>query len=206
MGGTVMSTGTIVILNGTSSSGKTSIVKALQTLLDEPHLDAGIDRFIWMLPKRYLDRPLWDEVLGLASRAGTAGHRLISGMHHAIVEIAAAGNNVIADHVLVEPAWLDECVRLFSPLNAYFVGVRCPIEVLEERERSRKDRTLGQARAQYGLVHAHGIYDVEVDTSLLNPEECARQIIARMEDGSGPGAFKQLQTLLSPLSAPFKSL
>ena len=56
--------GTIIFLNGTSSSGKTTILQALQDSLDEPFLDMGIDRFIRMLPKRYLNRPLWDDVLG----------------------------------------------------------------------------------------------------------------------------------------------
>ena len=65
--------GTIILLNGTSSSGKTSIVKALQDSMEEPYLDMGIDRFIWMLPKRFLNRPLWDEVLGLADRAVRRG-------------------------------------------------------------------------------------------------------------------------------------
>jgi chloramphenicol 3-O-phosphotransferase len=74
--------GTIIILNGTLSSGKTSIVKALQNVLDEPYLEAGIDKFIWMLPHRYLDRPLWDEVLGLVVKAGPVGRTLMSGMHH----------------------------------------------------------------------------------------------------------------------------
>jgi chloramphenicol 3-O-phosphotransferase len=36
-----MNKGTIIILNGTSSSGKTSIVRAPQEALDEPYLDAG---------------------------------------------------------------------------------------------------------------------------------------------------------------------
>ena len=62
--------GNIIILNGTSSSGKTSIVNALQAILDEPYLEVGIDKFIFMLPGRYLDRPLWDEVLGQAVKAG----------------------------------------------------------------------------------------------------------------------------------------
>jgi len=65
--------GTIILLNGTSSSGKTSIVKALQDSLEEPYLVMGIDRFIWMLPKRYLNSPLWDEVLGLLTEPGRRG-------------------------------------------------------------------------------------------------------------------------------------
>lgn len=188
-----MSYGTIIILNGTSSSGKTSILRALQDILEEPYLDAGIDKFIWMLPHRYLDRPLWDQVLGRATYAGPTGHTLMTGMHQAIAVLSRAGNNVVADHVLVEPGWLCECVRLFSGLPAFLVGVRCPLEVLEQRERARQNRTLGQARAQFGIVHAHGTYDVEVNTSLYSPEACALQIKARLNDGTPPRAFARLR-------------
>jgi chloramphenicol 3-O phosphotransferase len=57
--------------------------------------------------------------------------------------------------------------------------------------RERKDRTLGQAAKQHDLVHAHRIYDLEVDTSLLNPQECAERIRERIEAGP-PQAFKKL--------------
>jgi chloramphenicol 3-O phosphotransferase len=190
-----MTPGTIILLNGASSSGKTSIVKALQHILEEPYVDAGLDKFLWMLPARYLERPLWDEVLGLADRAGPLGHRLVSGMHQAIAALSLAGNNVIADHVLVEPDWLRQCIRLFSPLPAFFVGVRCPLEVLEQREQARRNRTWGQARVQYDLVHAHGIYDLDVDTSISSPEECAQKIRERIRYGDPPFAFKRLQAL-----------
>jgi chloramphenicol 3-O phosphotransferase len=191
-----MADGKIIILNGTSSSGKTSIVKALQTALDEPYLDAGLDRFIWMLPKRYLERPLWDDVLGLSSQAGKTGHQLVSGMHRSILALSKAGNNVIADHVLVEPGWLEECIDLFGEVQAYLVGVHCPLEVLEQRERSRRDRTLGQAKLQYEVVHAHALYDVEVDTSVSSPEGCALQIIERLHDP--PKALRLLKGKVRP--------
>jgi chloramphenicol 3-O phosphotransferase len=190
-----MTPGTIILLNGASSSGKSSIVKALQDNLEEPYVDAGLDKFLWMLPARYLERPLWDEVLGLADRAGPLGHQLVSGMHQAIAALSLAGNNVIADHVLVEPDWLRQCIRLFSPMPAFFVGVRCPLEVLEQREQARRNRTWGQARVQYDLVHAHGIYDLDVDTSISSPEECARKIRERIRFGDPPFAFKRLQAL-----------
>lgn len=191
-GGEPMQPGTIIILNGTSSSGKTSLLVALQAALPEPFLDAGLDRFLWMLPKRYLSRPLWDDVLGRAVQAGGAGRQLVAGMHQAIAALSRAGCHVLADHVLVEPAWLNECVALFSDLPAYLVGVRCPLDVLEQRERARRDRTLGQAGAQYELVHRHGLYDIEVDTSLRDPQECARQVIARLSAGE-PAALRRLK-------------
>lgn len=188
----MMAPGTIIILNGTSSSGKTSLLRALQDALDGPFLDAGIDRFLWMLPKRYLNPPLWDDVLGRATEAGATGQRLMSGMHHAIAALARAGNHIVADHVLVDPRWMDECARLFCDLPAFLVAVRCPLEIVEQREQQRQDRTLGQARAQFDLVHAHGVYDLEVDTSLASPEQCARQVIELLESGLPPQAFRAL--------------
>ncbi len=187
-----MACGKIIILNGASSSGKTSILHALQNLLDEPYLEAGIDKFIFMLPARYLERPLWDGVLGLAVQAGVQGEILFSGMHRAIAALARAGNNVLADHVLVEPGWVQDCAALFDGIPAYLVGIQCPLEVLEQRERSRRNRTLGQARLQVPVIHAYCTYDLEVDTSKYTAEECALQIKARVQNGAPPRALCEI--------------
>ena len=45
---------TIILLNGASSAGKTSIARELQRVLPEPYLRTGIDDFFRMLPPRYL--------------------------------------------------------------------------------------------------------------------------------------------------------
>ena len=58
---------------------------------------------------------------------------------------------------------------MFSDLPAYLIGVQCPLEVLEQREHSRKNRTLGQAKLQFPVIHKYVTYDLEVDTSLLSP-------------------------------------
>lgn len=200
--------GTIIILNGTSSAGKSTIAKILQDMLVEPYLHIGIDTFVFALPRRYLNPPFWYEIYeyiwpeagsteGLAIRAGVRGHQLMSAMHNAIAGMARSGFNVIVDHVLLDQQWLKECAELFADYTALFVGVRCPLEVVEQRERNRRDRTLGQARAQYDVVHAHAIYDVEVDTALLSPEECAQRIRQHLHDGQPPNALRQLRTHLA---------
>jgi chloramphenicol 3-O-phosphotransferase len=188
-------TGTILILNGASSAGKSSIVAALQRGLAAPYLEAGMDKFIFMLPRRYLNRPLWDGILGLAVEAGPFGHQLFTGMHQAIAALSRAGLNVVADHVLVEPAWVADCARLFGDLPAYLIGVRCPLQVLTAREASRKDRTLGQAAAQHEPVHRHGVYDMEVDTNESSADECAAQIISFLATGAEPMALRRLAAL-----------
>jgi len=193
MSSTAIPPGTIIFLNGTTSAGKSSILRILQQTLAAPYLDAGIDKFIFMLPPHYLDFPLWNDVLGHASYAGEMGHRLFSGMHHAIAALARAGNNIVADHVLVEPAWVRECAELFADFPAYLIGIRCPLDVTEAREKLRGDRTLGQARKQYPLVHQHGLYDFEVDTFQHTSAECAAQIQAYVEGGATPRAFKALK-------------
>lgn len=190
-----MKKGTIFILNGTSSSGKTSILKSFQEIMEEPYLDVGIDKFIWMLPDRYLDRPLWDDVLGLANQAGELGHRLVAGMHQTIETLSNCGLNVIADHVLVEKTWWLDCIERFNTLPVYLIGIQCPLNVLEEREKSRKNRTLGQARLQFDIVHGRGIYDLVVDTSIFTAEECAELIKKRINSDEQPRAMKELYSL-----------
>jgi chloramphenicol 3-O phosphotransferase len=184
--------GTIVLLNGTASSGKTSICHALQELMPDVWWNAGVDRFLGMLPKRYFERPRWDEVMDEFDRPGEVGRVFMPQMHRAIAALARDGISIVADHVMVEPAWVVECARLFADLPAWFVGVRCPLDVVVRRERERGDRTLGEAEKQFPLVHRYAIYDFEVDTSAVSAEQAAASIREHIEQGTPPTAFRQL--------------
>ncbi len=197
-----MKDGTIILLNGASSSGKTSIIRALQPILDEPYLEAGIDKFLFMLPNDYLMKAhLWHQVIGyeqgdngeLLPKVGNHGHQLMRGMHRAIAALAQTGNHVIADHVLLDDTWREDCVKALAGLDVLFVGIICPLNILEEREKDRKDRTLGQAGGQAKLVHNKCIYDLEVDTSQYSPIECAEKIKTRLIEGEF-SAFKAMRS------------
>ncbi len=48
-----MDQGNVVVLNGTSSAGKTSIAKALQSIMDAPYLHTGIDHFLPRVPQQF---------------------------------------------------------------------------------------------------------------------------------------------------------
>jgi len=200
----IMRTGHIILLNGTSSAGKSTLAKALQSSLAEPYLHVGIDTMVFALPKRYLNPPLWQEVFkytwppegsdgGLVIEAAPLGHQLISGLHHTIAALAQTGNNVIVDHVLLDPAWVRECARVLGRYPARFVGVYCPLAVVEQRERDRQDRTLGQARAHFHKVHAHGRYDLIVDTAQMTTEACAAHILAHLQPNLPSSALAMLQ-------------
>jgi chloramphenicol 3-O phosphotransferase len=119
--------------------------------------------------------------------------RLFGGMHAAIEGLLRAGNNVLADHVLIEAAWAADCAARFAAMNAYLIGVRCDLEIIEARERARGDRTPGQARKQFDAAHAHCAYDFEVDTGEESPDECATRVLAFLASGEPPRALRKMR-------------
>jgi chloramphenicol 3-O phosphotransferase len=83
-----MAAGRVILVNGASSAGKTSLLRAIQAIMPRPFLNAGIDLFVRMLPEHYVDTPLWPQVFGQMYRSGPLGHQLIRDMHHTIASLA----------------------------------------------------------------------------------------------------------------------
>ena len=202
-----MNQGNIILLNGTSSSGKTTIAAALQDVLERPYLHTGIDQFlIERLPKRlvvYSDavHPAnsggWlaifrDEALSEV-QIGPLGYKWIRGMYRAIAALAGEGLNVILDDVIYDRRVLKAAVEILPPEQVFFVAIGCPLEVAESREQARGLRVKGGARTFYDLVHQHGIYDLEVDSAKYSPRECAQQIKDGLKARPTPSAFSQLK-------------
>ncbi|WP_206597340.1 phosphotransferase-like protein [Pseudacidovorax intermedius] len=143
-----------------------------------------MDAFIDMLPPRYLDdaagfffRTAQDDGRPLTSiDSGLVAWRAMRGMRHAVAALAAQGNELIVDEVLVGDDKADY-VRLLATFDLRLVGVHCPLPVLEQREQARGDRRLGLARWQFDKVHAGMDHDVVVDTSAGSPKECAQAVM-----------------------------
>ena len=72
-----------------------------------------------------------------------------------------------------------------------FVGVKCPLHILERREKARKNRVSGLARYQFNRVHKSAVYDVEVDTSEITAAQAARKIVTFMNTHSVFEGFKR---------------
>jgi len=180
--------GLIIFLNGTSSSGKSSIAKELLQILDEPYFHMPVDAFHAMRTRREVGP---EELPDLLRRTWMGFHRAVAGM-------AEAGNNVVVDHVLSEDWRLPDCLGLFNASQVVLVGVRCSLEELERREQVRGDRPEGLAAMQFERVHAHGLYDLECDTTTASAADCARQISAFLPERPTPTAFERLRTTLIP--------
>ena len=149
----------IIFLNGPSSSGKTTLGHALQQILETPYFYFSSDQLVQanVLPR--VDR---------GAKTGEWAWRTIrphffDGFHRCIAALATAGNPLIVEHVLEFQSWLDDCVQLLAPFDVFFVGVHCPLEELERRERQRGNREIGEGRShQEEGVHSWGPYDFEV--------------------------------------------
>ncbi len=179
------SPGQIVILNGTSSSGKSSIAAGLQKLLDQPYFHFAIDRFRLMgAGKNWTD----DEFAVVMQRT-------ILGFHRAVAGFAAAGNNVIVDYVMGERWRLADAVSTFADFDVVLVGLQCPVDELVRRERERGNRPIGLAAFQFPIVHENMRYDIEVDTAAHEPAACAEQIKTFITQGVRERVLPTLPTL-----------
>jgi chloramphenicol 3-O phosphotransferase len=203
--------GTIIILNGTSSAGKSSIARALLPHLPIPAIHSGIDHFLERTPPGFItvlpaDSPA--RVPGLAAlfgpeglvgvRIGPMGYRLLAGMYRAAATLAAAGVHIVIDDVIYDPEVLRSAVTILAPYAPLFVGVRCALPVAEARERARGDRAPGGARMFAPLVNTHECYDLEIDSSTATPEESAARIAAFLTAGHPRTAFATLAARYEP--------
>jgi chloramphenicol 3-O phosphotransferase len=176
----------IIFLNGTSSSGKSSIASELLKVLDTPYFHLAVDAFGAMRSVERtleLDGPAVTEVL----------RRTRAGFHRAVAGMAQAGNDLVVDHVLSEPWRLQDCLDVLQGLDVVFVGVHCPPGELERRERARGDRVIGAAAQQLQSVHQHGLYDFEVDTGTSSPRDCAEAIKEFLKRPPAQRAFEVLR-------------
>jgi chloramphenicol 3-O phosphotransferase len=105
--------------------------------------------------------------------------------------LALEGNNIIIDDIILNQSFLDDYLDVMANEQLYFVGVRCPLSVIEQRESQRLGRFPGTAESHFISCHAHDTYDVQVDTSTTSPEACAELIAKRIATGP-PVAFRQL--------------
>ena len=192
-------TATCIVLNGSSCSGKSSIAAALQERWPSPLQVTGVDTFLASQSKRFFahdgrvvdgfswipttvdGQPAFDIV------PGPLGLGMIKASHAYWAACADAGLDQVIDDVWVvsdQPAGLQDAL---SAVNTIWVGVHCPLAIVEQRERERGDRPVGAARGHHRLVHTFRNYDVNVDTSVATPGECARTILALLDVRSSHG-------------------
>jgi chloramphenicol 3-O phosphotransferase len=194
---------TIIFLNGAGSSGKSSIAKAIQHLSDVPYMTLGIDSFITMMPWDYVGfgpkshegfqfvAREEDGLPAISCNVGEFGQKVDSSMPEIVKVLADKGINLIIDEVLFGHEKLKSYMHALEKYKVYFIGVKCNLEAMEEREFLRGDRAIGLSRDQINKVHAgFRPYDLEVDTTNNSSFAYAKQILDFINKTPNPKGFK----------------
>ncbi|WP_328864152.1 chloramphenicol phosphotransferase CPT [Streptomyces virginiae] len=171
----------MIILNGGSSSGKSGIVRCLQSVLPDPWLAFGCDAFVDALPAAMQEAEEGIEITadGTVS-VGATFRALEAAWTEGIVTMARAGARIIIDDVFLGgTASQQRWRKALGDVPVLWVGVRCDSAVAAGREIARGDRARGMAAAQADSVHRGVTYDIEVDTTRTESLECARIIASR---------------------------
>jgi len=197
----------IILLNGAGSSGKTSIARSIQYLSNEQWLTFGVDTFIEMTPypSPGKDREYFDFVPGenergplMSVKSKSTGDKLFGAMPDFAHMLGSRGNNLIIDEVLFNDKQLKSYVDKLADHTVYFIGVKCDLAIMQEREYLRRDRALGLSNDQFDRVHTGTReYDLTVDTSNTSVFDVAKEIITFIENNPNPNGFNNMRGKLS---------
>jgi chloramphenicol 3-O phosphotransferase len=153
--------GRIIILNGTSSAGKTTLARALRPQLPTSFCYYSSDQ---LADAKF--RPI-DPTARLAGR-----EQFFVGFHRTIPALASAGLDLLVEHIVEEQHWAEDLANLLKGFDVFWVGVHASVDLITEREKQRGERTIGEAL--YHLrTHEFCRYGVEVDTAQPAPDVTA---------------------------------
>lgn len=188
------SIGIVIVLNGPSVAGKSSIQKEFQYLMmpnlwiklgidnlfDKPMPDINIENLAfwqtanqirWVTTTQDQNN---NPVITLFT--GEQGDNVAYGMNSAIAAYAKNGCNCIVDYIAYKKEWLDDLCKKLKNTKVYWVKVSIPLEVLEQREIARATSPKGHARSHYDYVYWDILYDFEVNSEKDSAAKIAEQI------------------------------
>ncbi|NBV40246.1 hypothetical protein EBR77_00195 [bacterium] len=187
--------GTVIILNGPSASGKSSIQKEFQSITypDSVWIKVGIDNlFDTPMPNITPENMhLWQSQNNLrwveTSKdnhenniitlfVGPDGDKIAYGMNSAIAAYAQNECNVIVDYIAYKKEWIIDLQNKLANIQTYWIKVDIPLEILEQRERTRATSPAGHARSHYDTVHWNIAYNLIVNSHTQTAAEIAQKM------------------------------
>lgn len=196
----------VIIINGGSSAGKTSMSLEFQEIMDEPYFLLGIDMFWFTMPQKEIDleraTAQYYEWCQEETEEGLRYFRILPGpllnesmlaRYKAMAAYLERGLNIVADEVFWTREWLLESLRVFKPYDCYYVGIFCEDAELRRREVERGDRYIGWARGSQIYAHKDALYDLEIDNTIKTPLECALAVKNLVDTRSKPEAADEMR-------------
>ncbi len=156
----------VILLNGASSSGKSTLAKSLKKYIKEnkkeEYIIISIDDFLDMT----INQPIYEDDVFEISQL----------LCQKALNILKMGHGVIVDHVITSERIYKQLTEALKEYALIMVQVTCPLNELEKREKKRKDRYIGSAKASCEYLYPQKGYDLTLNTLELSPEECSKKI------------------------------
>lgn len=150
--------GSVIVVNGASSAGKSTLVSAAQPRMPRPFVAHGLDLYLFTA---FLPR----DGEGVVRDWPTLRPRVLDGFHRSLRGFADAGVDVLCDVVLESQAQADAMDAALADLDAFWVGLHASPDILRRRELARGDRPVGDAERDLATVHSFHRYDLELDSA-----------------------------------------
>ena len=116
-----MDKGTIILLNGTSSSGKTTLANELIKQLPD-YFALSIDEFDGIIEQ------MEDRDQNRLIPVPTEYY-----FHRNIAMFSESGIHLVVDQILHDDFTLNDCLAVLKDYPVLFVGVHCPLDEIEKR-------------------------------------------------------------------------
>jgi chloramphenicol 3-O phosphotransferase len=179
----------IILINGASSSGKTSVARALQSQWDGPLLYWSLDKVISQLPVSYTgnggNSSEGFEILGSEIFARKHGRALNNLSAAYVASLATAGYDVVVDYIFLNEEILSPFTTELRDHALCFVGITCNQDIINARNIARNDRITGLSVSQQSSVHfCEAFYDLKIDSSETDPEALAAQINSHIQQST----------------------
>lgn len=156
----------IILLNGPSSSGKSTLSRTLQRFLEEKQHGTykiiSIDDFM----KIAEDETIYEDDV----------FEISGDMCQKALDFLQDAPGIIIDHVITSPRIFDQLREMLQAYPIFKVRVTCPLSVLIQREIARKNRCIGSAESSYTYLFPQDGYDLTVDTHANSSVQCAATI------------------------------
>jgi chloramphenicol 3-O phosphotransferase len=181
-----MTSGSVIIVNGASSAGKTTLVRAFQQCAPVPFVRFSFDLFLDSnaLPMDFIrtNRDVWVQMRP----------HVFAGIHQCIHALASTGNHVICDHIIENDQWRTDLVSRLQGLDVYLVALHCSLPELMRREQARGNRNPGEAANDLAVVHHNMVYDLELNSEHNTVEDNAQHLVHMWQARTSPRTIDQL--------------
>lgn len=189
-----------IVIQGSSSSGKSIIVKYLQKhdlanswivfgidilwdVLVPPHMQKSSKRGFYYK----IENNTWT-----IHRGDIANDTL--GKFLRIIENLSSKSNVVVDDVIEDVEHLKMMILTFDKNNTFFFKLECAEKELKRRELARNNRPIGIAVSAKKNINSiqESVYDAVFDTTILDTPKITKEILEFIKHNK-PNAIHQMR-------------